>query len=619
MSTKSCCVIMVRVSTQIQDTKAQISELKEYAKAKGFTEFKVIEAKESGYNNTDKRAGLNEMQDFLLANPIYKTVFVTEISRLARRQSVLHSLKDWFISNRVQLIIKDDKIELLDADGVIDFKADMGFSIFGTFAENEMRVKKERFKRAKAEYMKESISVSGKTLFGYKKDYITKNNKKRSKLEIDPENAKVVQEIFDWYLNGITSDKPQTSAKKISRECKTRNYPKYTHSVRNVRKLLSEEGYTGHKFTNNKRKNPAFGFAPHEPEHLESSYEIRYPQIITRKQFDKVQAKIQLNNQQGDKTRHISLLSRLLKCPVCGNNLLAHYRNRDGRGASCYRCATRAKTTPCGNTQTFSMSLFDSAIWALIKQDFEVFAKVIKDVNPNANYVELQERKENNIKAVAELEEESKKIRTSLTRLIANLSDEDIDNINSKIDKIKKEIDHYQNENVKIESDIKRKQSELADTKQLVEQNLDEIENSKEELKRYFNAFIDKIEIIVHNVRFSVLKVSLKNYSVRHITEATAYSFKTVVMGQLEPITWLIIDKNQTIKPKLVKVTSPRLEPIYTEETFEKLNLVKVMDSLNSGNKIPAFRLIPFSRLKVSSSPTPRRKVNRKRNVAFID
>ena len=40
--------------------------------------------------------------------------------------------------------------------------------------------------------------------------------------------------------------------KKITLECIKRGFPKYTHSKRNINKLLKEEGYVGEKTTNNK-------------------------------------------------------------------------------------------------------------------------------------------------------------------------------------------------------------------------------------------------------------------------------------------------------------------------------------------------------------------------------
>jgi hypothetical protein len=125
------------------------------------------------------------------------------------------------------------------------------FKFFGYFAENEMKTKKERFSRARKYLMEKGISISGPVLFGYQRER-TENDK--NILKIDIENSKVVMNIINWYLYGY-EDKLHPSIKDICLKCIKEGYPKYTHSKRNVNKLLKEKGYTGLKVTNNKRKN----------------------------------------------------------------------------------------------------------------------------------------------------------------------------------------------------------------------------------------------------------------------------------------------------------------------------------------------------------------------------
>ena len=103
---KRHAVLLVRVSTEIQEFDAQIIDLEDFAKKKGYEHFKIIQTKESGLISLDQRSGTNEMFNFIKENPEYNTVFATEISRLARRQSTLHVIKDWLVKNKVQLYVR---------------------------------------------------------------------------------------------------------------------------------------------------------------------------------------------------------------------------------------------------------------------------------------------------------------------------------------------------------------------------------------------------------------------------------------------------------------------------------------------------------------------------------
>lgn len=88
----NCAILLVRVSTNIQDYEPQIDDLRKFAKSRGYTKTHIIETKESGLVDLDKKVGTNSLFFFIKEHPEYKVVFSTEISRLGRRQSVLHQI-----------------------------------------------------------------------------------------------------------------------------------------------------------------------------------------------------------------------------------------------------------------------------------------------------------------------------------------------------------------------------------------------------------------------------------------------------------------------------------------------------------------------------------------------
>src|SRR5690554_1923307 len=139
---KTHAILLVRVSTQQQDYDAQISDLKTEMQKFGYTNFKVIQTKETGLADLQDKVGTNQMFQFIKENPKYKTVIATEMSRLGRRQSVLQIVKEWFVKNKVQLFVKDSGFWLLDENERITANAEMGFTMYALFAESEIRAKK---------------------------------------------------------------------------------------------------------------------------------------------------------------------------------------------------------------------------------------------------------------------------------------------------------------------------------------------------------------------------------------------------------------------------------------------------------------------------------------------
>ena len=83
--------ILVRVSTAKQETARQVSELQAVAEAKGWQVVAVCEEQAvSGRADQDQRHGLNEVERLARAEKI-KKVLVHEVSRLGRRNSIVHS------------------------------------------------------------------------------------------------------------------------------------------------------------------------------------------------------------------------------------------------------------------------------------------------------------------------------------------------------------------------------------------------------------------------------------------------------------------------------------------------------------------------------------------------
>ena len=82
-------VILVRVSTNKQETTRQISELQAYADGKGYEVVEICRETISGRAEEADRHGLHRAEELARAGTV-KKVLVHEISRLGRKNSVAH-------------------------------------------------------------------------------------------------------------------------------------------------------------------------------------------------------------------------------------------------------------------------------------------------------------------------------------------------------------------------------------------------------------------------------------------------------------------------------------------------------------------------------------------------
>ena len=108
--------ILVRVSTSKQETARQISELQAVASGKGWDVVEICEETISGRADSSERAGLQHVEAMARAGKI-KKVLVHEISRIARRSSVVHSFVEMLEDCGVSLYWHSQGMETMLANG----------------------------------------------------------------------------------------------------------------------------------------------------------------------------------------------------------------------------------------------------------------------------------------------------------------------------------------------------------------------------------------------------------------------------------------------------------------------------------------------------------------------
>lgn len=342
----SRAIIWCRVSTTAQEFESQKKELIEAALKDGFNKKDLIVIGEAGASaikmNDLYQKEVNQLLEAIDHTDSVDTIYVWEVSRLARNEVAFYQMKDKIIKNKIQLKCNVPQIKLLDDNGEVNNGMEITLNLLVTLAKQEMEIKKKRFARGKQQKATEGKYNGGAIPFGYKVDADRDNS-----IVIDEEKAKLVKLIFDLYENGY-------SQPKLVNELRARGFLTVTLSL--VNHVLSNESYTGIK---RKTKN--------------ASYERQYAPIITPQQYIRCRQLAKQNNVNLTKSKNIYYAEHLVKCQNCGA-----YWSASGHKATyaCYN-STKPKTTwqrenhsqeKCINKTTISINILDSILWYIAKR-----------------------------------------------------------------------------------------------------------------------------------------------------------------------------------------------------------------------------------------------------------
>ena len=318
--------IYVRVSTEEQATegfsiRGQIEKLSDYAKIRDWEVYNIYSDDGiSGKNITD-RPEINKMIKDIVSGNI-DTVLIFKVDRLTRNTKDLIELVDIFNQNSCDFISMMEAIDTKTASGRMFIK------IIGIFAEFERENIIERTRLGIARKISEGYSIcTSSPSYGY-------DRKKGEKvIQINQEEAKIVQWIFDTYLNETTS------LNRIATEL-------------NIRGLRTKRGFHwGNKAVKHALTNPNYiGYVRHHIHDKEQYYEVKgkHEAIISDEIYKKVQIKIgKIEKKMYTKRpKDENFFSGTLFCSICGSKMRTQGRyepRKDGtkRYIGNYRCASK--------------------------------------------------------------------------------------------------------------------------------------------------------------------------------------------------------------------------------------------------------------------------------------
>jgi site-specific DNA recombinase len=342
--------IYARVSTEEQrdgqTIDSQITELEGFVHAKGWAIAGVY--KDAGWSGSIMaRPELDRLRDDARAGR-FQAVLINDVDRLARDVTHLGVIKRDLERHNVRVIFRKLPSE-------VSTMSNLMVNILGSFAEFERELITDRTRRGrrhKVEHRKQYLGSN--TAYGYRYQRMDRINGKPGRLEVEPNEAGVVRQMFAWV------DTEWLSASRVTRRLNERQVPTRKGAPwgnSSVLRILHSEMYAGtwhynkfqcceprqrrSKAAYRKRIKSSLRLRPREewiP--LELPERLR---LIHRDRWQRVQTRLKQNIAFSPRNeKHQYLLKGLVQCGGCGSR----YVGDSWHGRFYYRCSSRCKLLP---------------------------------------------------------------------------------------------------------------------------------------------------------------------------------------------------------------------------------------------------------------------------------
>lgn len=482
MNIAAYCRVSTDKSDQLNSLEAQKKFFAEYTQKNGHNLVRLYADEGiSGTKIKNRKEFLGLMRD--AQQGLFDMVVVKDISRFARNTvDLLQSIR----------ALKTLGIEttFLTANMTVLGQSEFVLTIFGALAQEESANTSKRVK-----FGKKINAEKGRVpniVYGYNKtigDYFH--------LTINKEEAKIVRQIYDWYLNegcgaakiaGMLNDR----GLRTKRNC--------SWSQNAVCRILTNELYTG-KIINGKQEVSDFLTGTRVQKNKSEWFVTERPdlKIIESEQFDKAQEILHKRHNafcvKHERQSNKHLFSTLIKCKECGwsfRRTVRTYKNtyirwvcsgHNGKGAD-----------SCKNAVTVEE---DELIQALE----EYFAKLLKEKKNIIRYIvkeftKIYNSKNENKNYEKELNARLAKIKNIRQKYISMYMDDFIsrEELNEKISSIKLEMERLESEQKIVQYNLD-KGGRLEEIIKETFQNVEDITLVRDMTNAQLKKIIQKIEV----------------------------------------------------------------------------------------------------------------------------
>ncbi len=481
---KKIAALYCRVST-IDQSKADFSSLKtqeqmlrEKCVREGWKVYKVYVDTKSG-STLDRPEIVKLLHD--AEEKKFNVVVATKLDRISRSVKDFIELDEKLNSLGVDITLTTQPIDTTTPAGK------MQRNVMMSFAQFEREIIAERTRESTYARAKKGMFLGGIAPLGY--DNVNK------RLEINKEEAALVNKIFKWYL-----ESPSTRA--ISRKLNSEGYKTKIRTTKTGKRTggIDFNYQLVHDILRNKLYLGLIKVG-------DKTYPGQHEQIIDDKLFDQVQKRLDLSTVEPFVTLEGSplLLLGTTKCGQCGANLTTYFAS-NGKSPEkhyYYKCTTAIKkgATKCPSRLVPARDLeqFTSNLMIHTAEKEGFFEAITSQVQDNSS-IELIQIGDD----LQQLRGNLSSIDKKIDNIVSNLMDEVFENAAKKrlavelenLSKRKEEIENRISEQSVVAGEIEGKKFE----KQALRQILKEFESvyqtaSDEDKKRMLRTFMYEIEV----------------------------------------------------------------------------------------------------------------------------
>lgn len=482
---KKKCYIYTRVSTAAQtegySLEAQQERLREYADYKNLEiAGEYCDAGKSGKSIVGRPAFLQMLDDISSEKDNISFVLVFKLSRFGRNAAdILKTLQ----------LLEDYEVDLICVEDAIDSSTPGGkltLTILSAVAEIERENINVQFMAGKMQKILNGGWPGGPAPYGYRSV--------NKELVVEPEEAEIVKLIFDRYiqddgtLNGVAIWLNNNGYSRISKgEVKPFTYDFIVN-------VLDNPTYHGKinyfRRTNIKgiRKNPK------DAVEVGGIHEAIIDEDLWQQAREKREASSG-RQEKVDEPDRVSLLSGLIKCPACGNGLIAtknkHVnKNRGGHYKTIHYYSCRYYRKSAGRTcefkHTYNQAKIDSAVFEIVSNlaAHPAFEKAMAMAAGGDESVEAYEKRMKEIRKDLYHQEHEK------NRVGAELDNLDVlsDDYDTEYERIQAEMDDIYDRIESLELSLKKIKKKCSEARQ----GVSSIEGIKKILKN-FGKFYEKL------------------------------------------------------------------------------------------------------------------------------
>jgi site-specific DNA recombinase len=384
--------LYARVSTEEQregqTIDSQISELERFAASKDWQIAGVY--KDDGWSGSMLgRPDLDRLRDDA-SKGLFTLALINDVDRLARDVSHLGVVKRDLERHHVQIVFRKLPAEKSPTYNLM-------VNILGSFAEFEREMIADRTRRGRRHKVEVRQQYLGSiSSYGYR--YLPKDKASggEGRLEIIPEEATIIRQMFAWV------DQEGLSIRRVAERLTERQVPPKKGGSKwrtsSVRRILRNEMYAGVWYYNKHEACEPLSGMPRSgyKRLLKSSNRLRqvsdwlpvklpgHLRIIEREQWQRVQQQIDRNRTFSPRnSRHQYLLRGLVNCG-CGARMVGD----PCHGKFYYRCLNRCRRYP-----TIREGVLDGAIWKVVREAISRPEVIVKQL------MRLQKQKADSRKA----------------------------------------------------------------------------------------------------------------------------------------------------------------------------------------------------------------------------